>query len=134
MCGKERERFLENPSPIFKCKVTKIFLSMQILLCVISPNITQLIKNQKFKSYLLFYIQANCLSRKRVNHFRKLSQHSSDRKSRKDVWIIKYCYIRVNLFRKYTSVTTVTSVTTRWFMWEKSFNNNIIYYIILYYY
>ena len=22
MCGKERERFLENPSPIFKCKIT----------------------------------------------------------------------------------------------------------------
>ena len=30
-------------------------------------------------------------SRKRVNHFRNVSQHSSDGKSRKDVWIIRYC-------------------------------------------
>ena len=30
-------------------------------------------------------------SRKRVNHFRNGSQHSSDGKSRKDVWIIRYC-------------------------------------------
>ena len=30
-------------------------------------------------------------SRKKVNHFRKVSQHSSDGKSRKDVWILKYC-------------------------------------------
>ena len=22
MCGKERKRFLENPSPIFECKIT----------------------------------------------------------------------------------------------------------------
>ena len=55
-------------------------------------------------------------SRKRVNHFRKVSQRSSDGKSRKDVWILKYCRIRLNLIQAKTLCFAFRFQFSVWFL------------------
>ena len=55
-------------------------------------------------------------SRKKVNHFRKVSLHSSDGKSRKDVWILKYCQIRLNLIQAKTLCFAFRFQISVWFL------------------